>query len=169
MPSALATSAIGRPASTRSSTLRRNSGRYPRCPTPLSSSLSGTESNNTTPPNRGKTTTLSCGFQTASVLIPGSPFARFRVLLKLRGVEAIHAGDSPRWAERSLVGRVARKSAVDLRSWVGSSLALIHWCRIEFVCLKRQQVPVDLREWRWEHDHSTRVGGHLSGGIVQPR
>src|SRR4029453_18231928 len=37
MPSALATSAIGRPASTRSRTLRRNSGGYPRLATPLSS------------------------------------------------------------------------------------------------------------------------------------
>src|SRR5918994_7539327 len=39
MPSAWATSAIGRPASTRSSTLRRNSGGYPRRPTPLSSQV----------------------------------------------------------------------------------------------------------------------------------
>src|SRR5918993_35597 len=39
MPSAWATSAIGRPASTRPSTLRRNSGGYPRRPTPLSSQV----------------------------------------------------------------------------------------------------------------------------------
>src|SRR4029453_14259768 len=39
MPSAWATSAIGRPASTRSKTLRRNSGGYPRRPTPLSSQV----------------------------------------------------------------------------------------------------------------------------------
>src|SRR5215218_9418634 len=77
------------------------------------------------------------------------------------------------------LGVVVRRIVIRPTPWPASSsysrpyrfwcLALIHWCRIEFVCLKRQQVPVDLREWRWEHDHSTRVGGHLSGGIVQPR
>lgn len=55
MPRSLATSATGRPASTRSKTLRRNSGGYPRLPTLRSFGQAARESNNATPPKRGKT------------------------------------------------------------------------------------------------------------------
>src|SRR5919197_6273614 len=55
MPSAWATSAIGRPAWTRSKTLRRNSGGYPRRPMLRSYRSGSTESNNATPLKWGKT------------------------------------------------------------------------------------------------------------------
>jgi hypothetical protein len=74
IPSACATSATGRPASTRSSTLRRNPGGYPHpspCCAPIL--LGSTESNNTTPPNRGKNT-LGVGDLEMCSAQSGSPF-----------------------------------------------------------------------------------------------